>query len=104
MNFTWQTTAGAKGNYTIQAAVDPVPGEVDTLDNACNASQPVKVTIIGDINGDGSVDIYDAITLAGAFNTIPSSARWNANADINGDNAVDIYDAIILAGNFNRKI
>ena len=104
LNFTWQTTAGARGNYIVKATLDPAPGEVDTLDNTCNASQPVKVTIVGDVNGDGSVDIYDAITLAGYFNSIPSSAKWNGNADINSDNVVDIYDAIILAGNFNKKI
>jgi len=62
----------------------------------------VLVTVPGDINGDFTVDIYDAITLAGGFNTLPGDLHWNANADINGDNPVDIFDAIILAGHFNQ--
>jgi len=62
----------------------------------------VKVTVAGDINGDFTVDIYDAITLAGGYNSIPKSSGWNPNADINDDNIVDIYDAIILAGNFGK--
>jgi len=60
------------------------------------------VTILGDINGDFIVDIYDAILLAGHFNQTPIDPLWNANVDTNGDNIVDIYDAIITAGHFNQ--
>jgi len=56
----------------------------------------------GDINNDGIVDIYDAILLAAAFDSTPSSPKWNPEADINNDNSVDIFDAIILASNFGR--
>jgi outer membrane protein assembly factor BamB len=58
------------------------------------------VAIPGDINLDRVVDIYDAIILATAFNSKPSSPNWNAYADINRDGLVDIYDAILLANNF----
>lgn len=69
-----------------------------------NATHLVSVRgiLMGDINGDGVVDIYDAIILANAYNSKPGSSNWNPNADINGDNAVDIYDAIILANHFNQ--
>jgi hypothetical protein len=56
----------------------------------------------GDINLDGTVDLYDAIMLAGTFNSRPGSPTWNTSADLNGDNVVDIYDAIILAGNYGK--
>jgi DNA-binding protein Fis len=55
---------------------------------------------MGDINGDGVVDIYDAILLANAYGSIPGNPRWNPKADLNGDNVVDIYDAIILAKHY----
>jgi hypothetical protein len=64
----------------------------------------LKVTIVGDVNGDGTVDIFDAITLSNAFSSVPSSPTWNGNADINSDNSVDIFDAILLSANFNKKI
>jgi parallel beta-helix repeat protein len=60
------------------------------------------VTIAGDINRDGTVDIYDAIVLAGAYSSTPGSPNWNANVDLNSDNIVDIYDAILLANNFGK--
>lgn len=56
----------------------------------------------GDLNGDNIVDIYDAIILAGAFNSHLGSPNWNPNADINSDGTVDIYDAIILAGHYGQ--
>jgi hypothetical protein len=56
----------------------------------------------GDINNDGVVDIFDAIMLSAAWNSMPGSPKWNSNADINNDNIVDIYDAIILANNFGK--
>jgi parallel beta-helix repeat protein len=56
----------------------------------------------GDVNGDFTVDIFDAILLAGSFNSTPESGSWNPNADLNNDNVIDIYDAIILAANFGR--
>ena len=101
LNFTWQTGTFSRGNYVISAQADPAPGETDTTDNTFQTW--IIVTIKGDINGDGTVDIYDAILLSGAFNSVRGSSNWNPNADINGDGTVDIYDAIILSGSFGKK-
>ncbi len=59
--------------------------------------------LIGDINHDGSVDIFDAIQMGAAFNSAPGNPRWNPQADLNGDNSVDIYDALLLAAHFNES-
>jgi hypothetical protein len=42
----------------------------------------------GDVNGDFTVDIFDAILLSNAFNSVPSSKTWNGNADMNNDNII----------------
>jgi hypothetical protein len=101
--FVKNTLNIAKGNYTVSANATVVPGETETGDNDMTDGF-VLVTIPGDVNGDGSVNIYDAITFAGSFNSVPDSSSWNANADINCDNVVDIYDAILLSANFGRTI
>jgi hypothetical protein len=56
----------------------------------------VQIRLIGDLNGDSVVDLYDAIILANAFGSTQSAPNWNPDADINGDGVVDIFDAIIL--------
>jgi len=103
VTLSWSTAGFAYGNYTMSAYWQPVQSETNTANNLCLGGN-VTVTIPGDIKGDGVVDIYDAIMLAGAFNTRPGMLHWNANTDINGDNSVDIYDAIILAGHFNQHL
>jgi len=58
----------------------------------------VRIRLIGDINGDSAVDLYDALILAKAFGSTQSTPNWNPDADINHDGVVDIFDAIILTG------
>ena len=57
----------------------------------------VQIRLIGDINEDSAVDLYDALILAKAFGSTQSAPNWNPDADINHDGVVDIFDAIILA-------
>jgi hypothetical protein len=99
--FTWNTTGLAYGNYTVSAYAWPVPDEIITSNNNFTAGT-VYVGIPGDLNGDGTVNIFDAVIFAGAFNSKPSSSNWNPNADMNGDGSVDIFDAVILAGHFSQ--
>jgi hypothetical protein len=99
----WNTTGFSYGKYAISAYAWPVVNETNTVDNT-KADGIVTVTIIGDIRGDGNVDIYDAILLANAYNTKPGYPNWNPNADINCDNIVDIYDAILLANHYGQVI
>ena len=101
VTFTWNTTHFAKGNYNIWAYAEPVPSEIDTTDNLLTDGI-VTVTIPGDVNGEGTVDIYDLITVAAAYGFTPSSSNWDPNADINGDNIIDIYDLIGVATNFGK--
>jgi hypothetical protein len=99
ITFTWNTTGFAYGNYTISAYAWPVPGETNTANNNLTGAT-VQVTIPGDVNGDGTVNILDAIQVSNSFLATPSSSNWNPNADINSDNVVNILDAIILANHF----
>ena len=92
----WDNAGFAKGNYAVSAYAWPVPGETETTDNTFT-NGIVYIGIPGDINGDGIVDIFDAVLLAAAAGSMPGSPNWNPNADINNDNIVDIFDAVILA-------
>jgi hypothetical protein len=59
-------------------------------------------TMLGDLNQDGIVDIYDVIQAASAFGSYPGHPNWDSHADLNHDNIIDIFDIIILANNFGK--
>jgi len=101
VTFKWDTIAFARGSYTMKAVADTVLGETDTADNTYTDGV-VRVVIAGDINGDGIVDIFDAITLALAYGSSVGEPRYDADFDINSDGTIDIFDAIILAASFGE--
>jgi hypothetical protein len=101
MTCSLNTTSLEYGSYALTATAGPVPGETRLSDNTVSGGNFI-VTIPGDVNGDFEVDIFDAVKLAGVFNTNPASSNWNANIDINGDNIVDIFDAIILSNYYGQ--
>jgi len=96
VTFTWNTTGFAEGNYTVSVVADIILGETDTEDNTLLTW--VYVGIPGDLNADGTVDVFDAVILSGASGSEPGASNWNPNADINGDEIVDLFDAVILSG------
>jgi len=97
--FTWNTSGFAKGNYTVSAYAWPVPGETDTADNTYTGGL-VKVTVAGDINGDGIVNAGDLGLLGAAWFSYPNSPNWNPNADITGNEIVNAGDLGIIGVNW----
>ena len=57
-----------------------------------------KPELIGDINGDGAVDIFDLVMVAGQFGEKDN----NLLGDVNRDKDVNIFDLVMVAGNFGQ--
>jgi len=64
-------------------------------------SRSFLLRMTADLNGDLSVNIFDALILAATFGKNAGQPGYNENADLNGDNTIDIFDAIILVNNSN---
>jgi hypothetical protein len=59
--------------------------------------------LVGDLNGDGTVDIKDVARASLAFGSYLGDPRWNPKADLNGDNVIDMVDLVIIAKNFGAN-
>jgi ABC-type transport system substrate-binding protein len=81
-------------NYTAVTATIQIPHSRTTY--------MTYYLLTGDVNGDGRVDILDAIALSNSFLKELGQAGYNAASDVNKDGVVNILDAIQLANNFNK--
>lgn len=100
LSFEWNTTGVVRGNYSISAVADAVLGETDTADNTKAYGFLVFVTIPGDVDGDGAVDIFDIVRMAGVYRIEQPDPQYDPNSDIDDDGDIDIFDIVIAADNY----
>jgi hypothetical protein len=60
------------------------------------------ITFVGDVNGDGKVDITDLAMASAAFGSYPGHPRWDPRADVSKDNRIDILDIARVSANFGK--
>jgi len=104
--FHWNIHYVSKGNYTTSANASRVPEEIDLDDNYMeNASAHIKVWLQGDVNRDGEVNLFDAVSLLKAYGSKYCQPEYheNPNNDLNCDGKIDVNDAVILLINYGRK-
>jgi parallel beta-helix repeat protein len=95
ITFAWNTKGFAYGSYTISANVT-ITGEMTTG----FVYGTVKVTIPGDVNGDGIVNIKDGALIGEYWGmTVPPAP---ANVDVGGFGVINIRDGAIVGANWGR--
>lgn len=59
--------------------------------------------LLGDLNNDGVVDIFDVVTVSIAFGSKPGDVNWNPEADIAEPyGEIDIFDVVTVTMNFGK--
>ena len=102
--FTWDTKRVPYGYYVISVTASIALGETDIADNSFTYDT-IVVTIPGDCNGDGKVNILDAAAISAHWYPGPpvGPLGYDANVDINQDGEVDISDAAIVSSNWMKS-
>ena len=62
-------------------------------------SEWADAILVGDIDGNGKVDILDLVKVASQFGQVGE----NLLGDVNNDNEVDIRDLVRVASNFGKN-
>jgi hypothetical protein len=101
--FYWNTTGLTPcSNFTIWAEASEVPYEVSLANNVFYNGW-VKIKITGDVNGDGAVDLYDAVVLLAAYGSREGDPNWNPECDLCPEwGIVDLYDAVMLCYRYGQ--
>ncbi len=95
--FSWDTTGVQPCiNYTVGAEASMVPGETNT-DNNLLVDGEVHVKMLGDVNGDGNVNIYDIVLAATAYGSRLGDENWNPDVDLAPRYGfINIYDLVTI--------
>ena len=108
-NATWEIAAfvavvapiGAEVNNTGNNFLDS--GFNSTVMTSWNATSATYYLIPGDLNGDGVVNILDAIGFMNCYGKSSGQPGYNQAADLNGDGVIDVYDAILFSVHLGQK-
>jgi len=102
LTFQWNTTDLIPcKNYTISVEAEPVAGETILENN--RKTILVKVNMMGDINGDGSVNIVDIAMIARIFGKRYGTPEYYRRCDLDLNNEINIVDIAMAARNFGKK-
>ena len=103
LNFTLNTSGLQPCfNYTVTARASQVLYEVNIENNKLSAS--LKIKMLGDITGDGVIDIYDVTVACQAYGSRTGDPNWNEEADLSPEwGIIDIYDVVTLCSNYGRQ-
>lgn len=89
------------GSYTLRAVAEAVENETILANNEFIFSV-IQVSIPGDINADGKVNILDVSAAARAFGSKPGEERFEPNADVNEDRVINIMGILEIAREFGK--
>lgn len=105
LTFDWDTggVPASLTPYTIKAESSALPNEANLTDNTL-VDGTVKLKILGDVNGDGIVDINDLTAWDAAYLTHFGDLHWNEQADINYDGVVDKADGQIIIDHYRETV
>jgi len=103
LTFHWNTSGLTPcHNFTISARASTVPYELK-LDNNVFFDGWVKIKMIGDVNGDGIINIYDVTAVAVAYNSHEGDPAWNPECDLAPPwGIINIYDIVTVCALYQK--
>jgi PKD repeat protein len=100
---TWNTTGlSPYTNYTLRSEASVVQNEINTTNNVFIFGT-IWVKMLGDVNGDKQINIYDIVLLTSVYGTKVSDPLWNPQTDLYPDGKIDIYDVVIATSKYDYK-
>lgn len=104
----WRPFAGGV-NHAYIPAMAIWRGELVAGGNFWTAGETAAVYLArwglkGDIDRDGTVNVFDIFLLAEAWNTAEGDEQYDPACDVDHDGAVNVFDIFVLAENWNASV
>jgi hypothetical protein len=62
----------------------------------------VKILLMGDVNGDGTINMRDINQLVMVFRSYPGTPKWDPMNDLDRNGIIDMRDITICILNFGK--
>lgn len=104
--FLWNTTGLTPGQtYIIWANATTLHYDINVTNNAFISNATiVKIKMLGDINGDNKVDIYDVVMACAAYGSKEGDSNWNPFVDLAPSyGTIDIFDLVTCTYHYGER-
>jgi hypothetical protein len=103
LTFLWNTTGLTPGNnFTISAEASHVQYEINFANNRL-VDGFVFIKMLGDLDGNRVIDIYDVTAATIAYDSKVGDPLWNEDADLAPPyGIIDIYDVVTIASQYGK--
>jgi len=100
----WNTTGLTPcSNFTIWAEASSVPYEINLANNIYYDGW-VKIKMVGDVNGDGVIDIRDIVLITIIYGAREGNPNWNPDADVAAPwGVIDILDLVTVTSKYGSS-
>jgi parallel beta-helix repeat protein len=100
-HFTVQmnTTEYEFGTYTLWVSTS-IAADEDTLIEDTTHGGSLLVTILGDVDGSHTVDIYDIVLLSTCYETNVKDPGYIYSYDLDNTTEINIFDLVLAASNY----
>jgi len=88
------------GIYTIIVNAENLDGSADPVQTTITVTTQEQPDTPWDVDGNGEVNIFDLVLVAGDF----GKSGVGIQGDANGDGVVNIFDLVLVAGHFGESI
>ena len=100
ISFTYPMTAA---DHHLVARFEYNPADPDAPTSASTEGVDNTEVVPGDANGDGSVDVFDVVTLVDYIIGKNPSPFVPVAADVNLDDVIDVFDVVLLVNKITGK-
>lgn len=94
--------SGPNQNMTGSDGIGDTPLVLDGNNRDRYPLMNSQSSLIGDVNGDGKVDMRDVGYVARRFMCVPGDLLWDSTADLNGDGKINMVDIGTVARHFGE--